>query len=379
MKLLRNIFVACLVLIFKGNAQPDAASKQVINDIIIYQDYAEKERFYYVPYGLKLITDADGKPEFKFIQMRYTGTKAYDDQGTHRFRSLLNFSVSQYTPTKKERDVIIDSLQNKGINISSLQPIPVSNIQTTLVHAADASIADSLKHTISGGFFENNSNPSRSINFKERDFTLRLNNEDAQLFWDSFQGNQPTLSVNYAYTAKLTNIKPDEFIAEGSEEFEERMEGFEIEKDSVVQLEEVVIKSDALPIVIDTEKWPNLIKKIDINEQVPSDYAALDVYCYDFNNEIRDDLYAKRIEIKAVGVGGNDVEFKETFSSKHPDEYAKNIRFIYAVKLSEPYQYRITEIFHNGSFQRHEWETATSWHQILDITSKPPPNDFEEH
>lgn len=368
MKLLRNIILILLVFIFKINAQPDAASKQIINDMIIYQDYKDKERFYYIPYGLKLITDSDGKPKFKFIQMRYTGTYTYGDQGSHRFRSLLNFSVSQHVPTNQEKKDVTDALLSTGVNVKSFQPIPLSNIETTLVHAADVLVADSLKHKISGGFFENN---IKNTNWQEKDFTLRLNNDDAQLFWNSFQGNQPTLSLNYTYKAELTNINPEEFITEGSETFEERMGAFVTEKDSTSNLQEIVIKSDAFPITIDTKKWPNLIKKIDINEQVPSDYAALDVYCYDFNNKIRNDLYAKIIELKAIGVGGNEVIFKDIFSTKNSDEYAKNIRFNYAVKLSEPYQYRITEIRLDGSVERLKWVTSTSWHQILDITTKP--------
>lgn len=368
---LQYIFILVLVFGFNANAQPDAASKQIINHIVLYQDYLKKDQIYYVPYGLKLITNSEGKPQFKFIQMRYTGTHAYGDQGNTRFRSLLSFSVAQNKPTNKELDQLIDSLRLKGLYAKSLQPIPISNIKATLVHAADAATVDSLKHLVSGGYFESHANASQSIDWKERDFTMRLNNHDAQLFSESFQGNQPTLSVNYSYSSKLTNLKLEELTVTGSEDFVEAMGSFVAEQDSIPQLQEVIIKSDALPITIDIEKWPDLIKKIDINSQIPSDYAALDVYCYDFNNGIRDDLFAKRIEIKAVGVGGNDVTYTSTFNTKHPDEYAKSIQFIYAVKLKEPYQYRISEIYKDGNFKRHSWVTADSWHQILDITTKP--------
>lgn len=371
MTCLQYIFIVVLVFGFNANAQPDAASKQIINNIVLYQDYLKKDHFYYVPSGLRLITNSEGKPQFKFIQMRYTGTHAYGDQGDTRFRSLLSFSVAQNKPTNKELDQVTDSLRLKGLPAKSLQPIPISNIKATLVHAADTITADSLKHVVSGGYFESHANSSQSIDWIERDFTMRLNNHDAQLFSESFQGNQPTLSVNYSYSSKLANLKSEELIVTGSADFVEAMGTFVTDQDSIPQLQEVIVKSDALPITIDIEKWPDLIKKIDINSQIPSDYAALDVYCYDFNNEIRDDLFAKRIEIKAVGVGGNDVTHTSTFNIKHPDEYAKSIQFIYAVKLKEPYQYRISEIYKDGNFKRHSWVIADSWHQILDITTKP--------
>ncbi|MDO5981471.1 hypothetical protein [Flavivirga spongiicola] len=371
MTYLQHIFMMSLVFGFNVYAQPDAASKQVINDMVLYQDYLKKNQFYYVPYGLKLITNSEGKPQFKFIQMRYTGTHAYGDQGNTRFRSLLSFSVTQNKPTNQELDQVTDSLRLKGLYVKSLKPIPISNIKAILVHAADIAMTDSLKHTVSGGYFESSTNASQNVDWKERDFTMRLNNHDAQLFSESFQGNQPTLSVNYSYSSKLTNLRSEELTVIGNEGFVESMRAFATEQDSILQLQEVIVKSDALPITIDIEKWPSLIKKIDINSQIPSDYAALDVYCYDFNNNIRGDLFAKRIEIKAVGVGGNDVTYTSTFNAKYPDEYAKSIQFVYAVKLKEPYQYRISEIYKDGNFNRHDWVIADSWHQILDITTKP--------
>lgn len=363
-------YAALILLSFKVIAQPDAASKQLVNDIVIYQDYEDKHHFYYVPYGLKLISDTEGKPDFKFLQMRYTGTLAYGDQGTNRFRSLLNFGVSQHMPNKIERNQIIASLKRRGFIVRSLQPIPLSGISATLVHAADETVPDSLKHSISGGFFESNNTSFQNGNWRTRDFSLRFNKHDAQLFWESFQGNQPTLSVNYSYIAKLVTFKSEEFVTQGSDSIMSSIKDIAVKSDSVLELKEMVIKSDALPIRIDLKKWPNLIKQIDINEQIPSDYAALDVYCYDFYNELRQNLFAKKIEIKAIGVGGAEVSCKETFTTQYPDEYAKNIHFVYAVKLSEPYQYRVIEVYDDGTFYRTDWKTVGSWHQILDITSK---------
>src|SRR5690606_28704527 len=120
-----------------------------------------------------------------------------------------------------------------------------------------------------------NADSKQSVQWQERDFTLRLNNADAQLFKESFQGNQPTLSINYSYTSKLTNTNMDELTVSGGYDFVEAMEAHAPKRDSLPQLKEIIVKSDALPITIDIVKWPDLIKQIDINEQVPSDYAAL--------------------------------------------------------------------------------------------------------
>jgi hypothetical protein len=350
-------------------AQVDFATKEVIDNVVVYQDSKIKGLFYYAPYGLQLVKDNKGKPDFKFIQMRYTGTKLSGDQGAYSFKSLLRFKVANHVPSQTKRDSIKKVIKNKGFVINKLQPLPIHNLQASLIHTAEG---DTVSKKYSSGFFENTDVSAANSYWTERDFTLRLNNEDAQLFWNSFQGTQPTVSVNYSFSAKGINSLSDELFASGPGTFTKTMEEFATKKDSInTSLNEKIVVSGALSIIIDTRQWPDLTKQIDINERIPPEYAALDVYCFDFNNDIRKDIHAKRIEIKAEGVGGNEVVFKNTFKATEPDVYAKTIRFIYAVKLDKPYSYRITEIFNDGRTEKSEWKTVENWHQILDITSQP--------
>jgi hypothetical protein len=360
-----------LVLLWMGCstfAQPNRATKQVIDGVVIYQDNTNITRFYYAPYGLKLVKDDEGKPDFKFIQMRYTGTKLTKNQGTSSFNSLLRFKVANHVPSMKQRENIKNIIRSKGRIISKLQPLPIHNLKASLKHAGEN---DSVAKKFNNGFFEGPEKVSANSYWTERDFTLRLNNEDAQLFWTTFQGNQPTISVDYTYFTKVLNGMENELTVSGSESFTEAMKERFTQEDSLNNsLKEEIVISGILTINVDTKKWPELIKQIDINEQIPPDYAALDVYCFDFNNDIRKDISSKRVEIKARGVGNGEINFKTTFRAAEPDIYAKTIRFIYAVKLDEAYSYRITEIFNDGRLKKSDWEQVENWHQILDITSQ---------
>ncbi len=369
MLLFRYILVFALLVYSRGTAQPDFAKKHLINDVLLYQDNKIRNLFYYAPYGLELVKDKNEKPDFKFLQMRYTGTRLSKDQGSHRFKSLLRFKVANRVPSAIEKDSIKNILLKKGIRIVKLQPLPIHNIKATLIHST---VNDSIAKSYSSGFFENRETHPAGAYWTERDFILRLGNEDAQIFHAMLQGNQPTLSINYTYLAKGLDNTENELIVSGSEEFTEDMKAnFDQEKDSVarVPIEKVII-SGALSVTINTKKWPDLIKQIDINEHIPPEYAALDVYCYDFNNEIRKDLYAKMVDIKATGVGRKEVQFRTTFKSREPDIYAQTIKFIYAVRPDKSYTYRITEIRNNGRRQRSGWKTVRNWHQILDISSQ---------
>lgn len=372
----KHILPVVLLIAGTAAAQVDFATKDVIGNVVLYQDSEKKTLFYYAPYGLRLVKDNEGKPDFRFIQMRYTGTNLTDDQGAARFRSLLRFKVANHVPSKTTRDSIKKVIRRKGKTVSKLQPLPIHNLKATLIHTAET---DTVPTAYDAGFFEGDETASASAYWTERDFTLRLNNDDAQMFWSTLQGDQPTLSVNYIFSVKGLNSAEAELVTSGTGEINETMEDrIKLENDSINRtISEKIIISGALSIDVDTGKWPDLLKQIDINERIPPEYAALDVYCYDFNNEIREELYAKRLEVKAEGVGNSEVSFKTTFRATEPDIYAKTIKFIYAVKLDKPYLYRITEIFKDGKADRSDWKEVENWHQILDITTKPENNDLD--
>ena len=142
-----------------------------------------------------------------------------------------------------------------------------------------------------------------------------------------------------------------------------------IKKDSALHI--TLIKADAIPLTIDPVQWPSAIEKIDINERVPARFALFDVYCYDFTNELRPDLFTKKIEIKATSVNGVDIITAFSFKQNKPDVYARSIRFMYAVKFDKPFYYRVTEINNEGEASTTEWIQKKEWSEILDITSSP--------
>jgi hypothetical protein len=138
-----------------------------------------------------------------------------------------------------------------------------------------------------------------------------------------------------------------------------------------------IVRADAFPIRVDVVRWPDLLKKLDINEGIPPGYAALEVRCFDFLNDLRPDLAVKGIDIMAVGVGGRVVSLPtQKFLRSEPDLYSKQIRFPYAVKLTEPYQYRIIEYTADGEKVLSPWQKVTEWSSHLDITTPSKENLF---
>ena len=134
-----------------------------------------------------------------------------------------------------------------------------------------------------------------------------------------------------------------------------------------------VVRAGTLPIGLDTTRWPDLLRRVDLNDRAPPGYAALDVYCYDFNNAIRPDLAEKIVDIDAEGVGGRRVTLQTHFTSDQPDVYSASVRFPVAVRIDRPYRYRVEEVKRDGLAHAGSWREVAEWSRILDITTPPKP------
>ena len=95
------------------------------------------------------------------------------------------------------------------------------------------------------------------------------------------------------------------------------------------------------------------------------------VYCYDFANALRPDLFYKKVEIEAQGVGGRAIPLDAKFLFSQPDLYARTIRFPVAVHVDRPFRYRVISAMRDGRTDEGPWLERSSWGGILDITSAP--------
>ncbi len=98
-------------------------------------------------------------------------------------------------------------------------------------------------------------------------------------------------------------------------------------------------------MTVDAKQFPRIVQRIDINDSAPPGYAALDIYCYDFNQgDEASPLYEKQIEIDAAEHHRPTRAVEGAFSRAHPDLFARSLRFPVAVRLDKPYRFRVLEI-----------------------------------
>ena len=367
-----------IVAAVSGQAQPVASSKQLLGEIEVYADFKNKNLFYYAPGNLALFVEPTDKPKFQLIQMRYTGTFSTGDNAEKRFMNVVQFTVSMDQIQSDELNALKEKLGKKSID---LRPLPIRDMEAFLVAPLVNAQVGGYKKIGKDGSFQSegkNGTSNKSGYWTERTFTLKLENHEAQLLWDQVATGQLALSLGYAFYADVIPGKKGEMQVTGNSAL---AEAFEADNESSLTTDTVavtqLIKTDAFPIRIDVSKWPDVLKKLDINESVPPAYAALEVRCYDFADDLRPDLALKGIDIVATGAGGQSVSIPtQTFLRSEPELYAKQIHFPYAVKVTEPYRYRVVEYTAEGNKITGEWKTMSSWTSNLDITTPATENTF---
>jgi hypothetical protein len=183
------------------------------------------------------------------------------------------------------------------------------------------------------------------------------------------QQGQVVLSVGYAFMADgVANEAPQVTLTGPAELTDALRARINSGSTNPRQRPAFAVRAGAFAVTVDAIKWPDLFKRVDLNERMPPGYAALDVYCYDFQRQ-EAGIYEKHVDIEADGVGGRPVSIQATFQRKQPDIYARSLRFPFAVRLDRPYRYRVVTVLSDGRIQATPWQVRTNWTQLLDVTA----------
>lgn len=367
---MKHLFIFIISLLpCAAMTQPQTTGMRTINGCRVYTDAKAVNVFYYEPFGYKLATDKNGRPVLSLLQMRHSGTVATGNSGSIKQHNILQFKIETDNSVKEQLRAMQSILQSISPN-AVLKPLPVAKFESLLVYAP-AENADSSLKILTNGYTENGSELNSSY-WTERNFSIRLSNADAQLIATALQNGNTAISMTYAFYTGFTNQGLSSFTATVNGSLNPQVLGYldstmRPAKDTTIQT--VLVKADAVPINADTSRWRGIIKKIEIDEKLPPSYPLLDVYCYDFNNEIRADLHSRKVEIRATSVNGSDITASLSFNETQPDVYAKCIRFAYAVRFDKPFYYRVTDYTKDGEMITGQWKERKVWTELLDITS----------
>jgi hypothetical protein len=364
-------------------AEPDLGRVRVAGPLpVVYADARDPRLFYYPP-GKLLVADdtsGDGSPDLRFLQMIYTGTQATSDPGQFIARSVLSFRVVRKPLPPESLRAALAALPPN----SQLRPLPIVKAEDHLIWAPiqesgdTASVAPAPSHSdnaLSGGGFEESGSGSLSTptgHWSERIYSLHPDPLSSQALWDAFHHGRVLISLAYVL---YTHGRDDGLtLSTGTRDAVRAADAATIaatSDDKNAESKDLLVFSDTIPITVDASRYPDHFRRIDINESVPPGYAALDFRCYDFGNALRPDLALKIVDVRAKGVDGATVTRAVTFRASSPDLTSASLQFPFAVRLDQPFSYRVTEVLKDGTLNRGVWIEEKDWSHVVDITTRP--------
>ena len=413
-------WIAALALLAPGGsgAAPDLSAPREIGHFVVYPDYEEEHRFYLAPGDLEIATNQLGRPELHFLQMRYTGTELYGNAGESGSYSTLTFGLRLDVPNSAETLFLKSALRGfANLGRVELRPLPVTAFEAVIVYAPIGGPPSELGIAEEGYFeaeAEDDAQSDARSFWRERSFTIPMNEATSRLFWDLLQRGELAISVSYAFFSRGIHSNELATVDVSATEKEIEDELFEelrsmgvplakrpkgiterlLERVRAEQRGETVDLSDSdddeLPqrtqmvhagstaLRVDAKRWPELFQRVDWNDEAPPAYAVVKVYCYDFANARRPDLFYKKIEIEAEAVDGSRIPLDAKFLYSQPDLYARTMRFPVAVHVDRPFRYRVTTASRDGNVREGPWIEKSTWGGILDITSAPGEGPGEQ-
>ena len=361
------LILITLFLVTTITAQPLLSSKKEVADYMVYQDFKNSDLFYYAPGKLDLAKNPNGEPKFNLVSMRYTGSFATGNQGENRRLSLVQLCI-QMTPFHHR---VLNKIKLElGKKDARLRPLPIRNLEATLI----APVGGRFQRL---GSSENLEAPttrekrSRNSFWTERTFTLRLEDTEAQLLWNQIQKGQLSLSLAYAFYADVIIEKHGDYQIGGDSIFiQKAVEKLQKIAPTDTALLTKQIMTGAFPIRIDAEKYPHLLKQMDIDGELPAAYPVLAIKCYDFTDNLRPDLFLKTVDVQATGINGQLVSMRPgKFKYNAPDQNSIQVHFPFAIRMDKPLRYRTTEYTKDGNKTQSDWHTQESWSKLIDITT----------
>jgi hypothetical protein len=364
---------AALLMPAQVSAAPDLRQGRPAGAVMVYPDSVAPYLYYYGPGDLTIAGNETEGPDLHLLHARYTGSAATGDRGTIVVRSLFTVRVLMNGPTPVQLAAARSALTSQIGRAIELRPLPLRRIESALVYAP---VERTEPQAIAGGHFDapEDARPPRDGYWTERTYTLGLAPADAQLLSDSLEHGRLAISIGYAFLADgIGTDQPLEMLTGSPELVDALSKQLKLRAAAGADTQASgphVVRAGAMGITADLEKWPRLVRRVDINEAAPPGYAALDIYCYDFSQGTNEALYEKQVEIAAAGTGGGSVSIAVVFNRAQPDVSARSVRFPVAVRLDKPYRFRVRSVMQDGTETTTPWQERASWSELLDVTAQ---------
>lgn len=334
---MKGLLGLCILLLLAGPlaAAPDLGQFRDIDGIRIYRDHLRQDTWYLTPATPQLAERDDHSPALGFDLFRYYGRQATGDQQEFWAHGILTLTVERQRPAQ-QLSAIRKVLQTAGVKRPKLRSMPITGADIRLLYAGQKQQWQQGSRW-SGGTI-----------------VLPLDADIAQLLWKAAELGQLQVSLVV----------------------EERLAGVRLAKDSAETWQKTELASGwTLPVDLDRQHYPDLFRRTDLSGRMARGYTGLDVFCFDFLEQLVPGLYAKLVEV-AIPTDGRDLV--ETITFYESGDYRARIDFELARDFAQPYRVRITEVFTDGRRETGPWQQKQG-DSLLDITAYRNPSEHDSN
>jgi len=304
-------------------ASPDLEHYEDIEGVRLYRDHLKPAFFYLSPALPVLEKDRKHLPEYSLEIYRYLGRKGTGDSGKFWVKGVLNIGIQRERGKKNLKQIKKKISQKYRIKNPRLRSMPVTKTNGRLL------------------FADKEMKWSQGSRWSGKKITIPLDSVLSEILWDAVEAGQTLVSI----------------------EMEENLSGVRKNRDG--QWEEGMVSFSAtLPVELDMAAFPSLFSKTDIGGRMVRGYTGIDVFCFDFLEQLDENLYSKVVE---VAIPTPKQMLVESVTFRRGSDCRTRIEFNLAKDLDTGYKVRITRVFLDGSSEKGQW-VLREGEAMLDVT-----------
>lgn len=332
---MKAVLAIIVSLIITGTvwASPDLDRFTDIQGKRIYRDQVKTNFFYLSPSPPVLAQGPDGLPGVSFDIFRYHGRSGTGDSGKFRVKGVLSLEIQRDHAKKVVKQIKSHLKKTYKVRYPKLRSMPVADTHGKLI------------------FGDRTLSWSQSSRWSGKRISLSLDEVMSQVLWEALEAGQTLISVEMAEA--LAGVRKTE-----NGQWEPAVTTF----------------SSTLPVTLDMAAHPTLFRKTELGGRMVRGYTGIDIFCFDFLEQLDETLYSKIVEVAIPTTGA---PLKESVTFRQDSDCRRRIEFKLAKDLDTPYKVRITRIFIDGRTEQGDW-VKRKGEAMLDITDYKKTIDEEQ-